>query len=133
MERFKLGGTTGVGQTCGAFKQCPKEKTPNQLMGDPTETNVLINGICCHSLLDTGSTVSSISESFYRHHLSDIPLQPLYGILNNECASGDSLPYIGCVEANISVPGIYHHKNTNPSTLFINPFSQIICYIWAKE
>ena len=78
----------------------------NQLMSDPTETNVLINGICCHSLLDTRSTVSSISESFYRHHLSDIPLQPLYGILNIECASGDSLPYKGCVEANISVPGI---------------------------
>ena len=73
MERFKLGGTTGVWQTSGAFKHCPKEKTPNQLMGDPTEINVLINSISCHSLLDTGSTVSSISESFYRRHLSDIP------------------------------------------------------------
>ena len=40
------------------------------------------------------------------HHLSDIPLQPLSGILNIECASGNSLPYIGCVEANIFVPGI---------------------------
>jgi predicted aspartyl protease len=48
--------------------------TPPGLYGTPTETNILLNGKEIPALLDTGSTVSTISESYYSKHLaSTIP------------------------------------------------------------
>ena len=51
--------------------------------------------------MDTGSCVSTVSHSFYKKNLSNLSIQPLNDILNIECASGESLPYHGYIQANL--------------------------------
>jgi hypothetical protein len=66
----------------------------------------LLNGKEIPALLDTGSTVSTVSESCYCKHLaSSIPLKSRDNILDVECAGGTPLPYKGYIEANIKMPG----------------------------
>ncbi len=65
--------------------------------------NIKLNNICTKALLDTGSCVSLISETFYRNCLSEIQIEPLTTVLNIECADGQQLPYIGCIEAEINI------------------------------
>ena len=38
---------------------------------------IILNGRKVNSLLDSGSQVTSVSESYYREHLSQYPLQPV--------------------------------------------------------
>ena len=39
------------------------------LVGEANECNAFVDEHSCRALLDTGSQVTSISESFYRRHL----------------------------------------------------------------
>ena len=71
------------------------------LVGDSNEVSVSICGVPTKALLDTGSTVTTISESFCRQYLYHLPIQPLDTILSLSCANGESLPYLGYVEAGI--------------------------------
>lgn len=79
---------------------------PGRLVGEASEAEVMINGVVCQALLDTGSTVSSITQSFYDAHLVDFPLHPINDLLKVECASGQLLPYVGYVEAELRATGI---------------------------
>ena len=47
------------------------------LNGPANETEVIINGRKVNALLDTGSQITSISESYYKNHLSNYPLVPV--------------------------------------------------------
>ena len=78
---------------------------PPGLLGKPTETSLLLEGNTIAALLDTESTVSTISHSYYDEHLSDhLPLQNLDTLLDIECAGGTQLPYLGFIEAEITLP-----------------------------
>ena len=57
-------------------------------------------------MLDTGSFVSTISESFYEKHFQHIQLLPLDEIMKLECADGNFMPYTGYMQAQISSVGI---------------------------
>ena len=50
-------------------------------MGSPNESEVIVNGIQTKALLDTGSTVSTVFETFYKSNLSDLTMHPLEFIL----------------------------------------------------
>ena len=84
----------------------------SNLVGDATETPVYINGIKTHGLLDTGSTVSTMSEYFYKKHLHQTEIQPLDHFLDIECADGRQLPYLGYVSADLDVDGIPTQSTT---------------------
>lgn len=86
-------------------------KTENRLdkkdlVGSSNESEVSICGIKTKALLDTGSCVSTINEEFYNTYLSHLELRPVEGLLNIECADGNTLPYSGVVEADLAVKGI---------------------------
>jgi hypothetical protein len=52
---------------------------------------VILEGIETGALLDTGSTVSTISESYYQQHLAcSIQLKTIKEILDIECAGGSN-------------------------------------------
>lgn len=59
--------------------------------------------------------MSTVSETFYRQNLHSATLEPLTSFLHIECADGQSLPYLGFIEATIEVkdfsenqyPGLY--------------------------
>ncbi len=77
---------------------------PPGLVGKSNECPVDIEGIETLCLLDSGSMISSMSESFYREHLGHLALHPLDDILNLQGAGGHSLPYSGYVEATLKFP-----------------------------
>ena len=76
------------------------------LVGSANETHVLIEGVRTQALLDTGSSVSTISQSFYETHLSHLPLQPVKTLMSLECADGSALPYLGFIACELQVHGI---------------------------
>ena len=94
------------GWPVGSYAQHPTmlgSRLPEKLVGGSNETDVLLNGINCRALLDTGSSVSTLCESFYRK-LSGVPLEPLQEILNIEGAAGQKLPYLGYVSMVLEIP-----------------------------
>ena len=80
--------------------------THHTLIGTSNEANVHVNGVSTVALLDTGSSVSTISQSFYETHLKEIPLQPITDLVSIECADGRPLPYHGFVSCPVHVDGI---------------------------
>ena len=74
-----------------------------QLVGETNEVKVCINDIQTLALLDTGSCVSVISESFHKNQLVNIEIQPLNTLLKIECADGKELPYIGYIEIDLKI------------------------------
>ena len=92
------------------------------LLGAPNEVTVIVDGTTTKGLLDTGSTVSTISESFYRQNLSTTPMESLTYLLNIECADGKQLPYLGYIETDLQLPGSATN-GTHPSVFLIVPDS----------
>lgn len=74
-----------------------------QLVGHTNEVNILLENIATTTLLDTGSCVSLVSESFYLNNFKHIVLQPLTQILHIECADGKKLNYLGFIQIELSV------------------------------
>ena len=96
-ERFKLEEAYDEGPVLGLSKRingpCIRnnlvKNTPPGLFGKPTEATVILEGKEIPTLLDTGSTVSTISESYFKEHLAcSIPLKTIDEILDIECAGG---------------------------------------------
>lgn len=77
-----------------------------KLVGEVNQVAIKINSKDTQALLDTGSVVSVISESFYKDHLLDTELQPLQEILRIECADGEDLPYLGYIIAELDLEGL---------------------------
>ena len=66
---------------------------------------VWIEGSGCDALLDTGATISAVSEKYYRESLQHLPLCPIDDLIEVECGNGGDLQYIGYVEAELQVSG----------------------------
>ena len=84
----------------------PQQPHPvlHALIGEANECVAYLNGRPCLALLDTGSQVTSISEQFYREHLSDRPMQPLKRLVHVVGAAGQEVPFLGYVELSVSFP-----------------------------
>ena len=76
-----------------------------RMVGSSNESYIIINGVKTSGLIDSGSIITSISESFY-HSLT--PLPELRNItefgLSIQSAGGAKLLYKGYIEAEISAP-----------------------------
>jgi hypothetical protein len=55
-------------------------KIDPQLVGEPSEVKILLNGLETLALCDTGFCVSTCSEKYYSDHLAHIQLQPISNI-----------------------------------------------------
>ncbi len=53
-----------------------RSAVPAGLVGNSNEAEVEINNIKVSALLDTGASVSTVSEAFYKRYLSDHELHP---------------------------------------------------------
>lgn len=100
---------TGLSGT-GCKPKCPREKSltivsvqshrtenqpqfPKGLIGQKCTANVLVSGVNCNCVLDTGSQVTTVSASFYQNHLSEHPIQPIDD-LDVEGTNGQHVPYL---------------------------------------
>ena len=92
------------------------------MIGPLNESAVKLNGVSTLALLDTGSQVSCMSESFYNEKLSHVELQPLNTLLQVEGVGGNLLPYSGFVEVEMSFPGrVLGETKTLHGLLLVTP------------
>lgn len=108
----------------GAKLQGQKHGTVNyvqdpQLVGETALVPVTINGVRSSALCDTGSCVSTCSESFYHNNLSRVELQPLSD-LHVECAEGSNLPYKGFISVSLGTPDLIQ-SGVQPCLLLVVP------------
>lgn len=76
---------------------------PEGLVGPAPHVPACINDQPCTVLLDSGSQVSIIFEKWYNRYLSDVPLQPLSGLVVWGL-SEQSYPYRGYVSVMLRFP-----------------------------
>lgn len=76
----------------------------DELVGKSNEASITIEGQSTSALLDTGSSVSTVTQQFYETHLAHLELQQLDQLLRIECADGQHLPYQGYIQAEVEVP-----------------------------
>ena len=74
------------------------------MVGEVNESRAVLNDIPCTALIDTGSQVTTLSETFWKLHLVDCPIQPLGDIIEVEGAGGCKVPFLGYIEVSISFP-----------------------------
>lgn len=103
--QFKQIRVSNVGQLGTGLVQSPEIcGVEPRLVGSPNEADIRLDNIVCRALVDTGSVVSTMSESFYRALFRHVTLRPLTELLEIESASGHKLPYLGYVLVNLSIP-----------------------------
>ena len=92
-------------QLKGNVEIVENDKEVVDLVGPANETEIILDGKKVNSLLDSGSQVTLVSESYYREHLSEYPLQPVDvpGLLLQP-AGGGSMPYLGMIIISLKVP-----------------------------
>ena len=74
------------------------------LIGAANECITFINDTPCLALLDTGSQVSSVSQSFYNRYLPYCPINSVENLVKLVGAGGEQVPYIGYIEVRVSFP-----------------------------
>ena len=76
-----------------------------RIVGSANESIIFINGVKTSGLIDTGSMVTSISETFYKNMNPQPQLHAIteFG-LSVQSANGTDLPFKGYIEAEFSAP-----------------------------
>lgn len=97
------------GHSGAVINNCPKKPQqmpvlPRGLVGTKSTGQIQIKGNTVNCLLDTGSQVTTVPHSFYNKYLSDHEIKPLNDLLEIEGANGQSVPYLGYIEINITFP-----------------------------
>lgn len=77
----------------------------NQVVGKCPETILQVNRVDACCLLDTGSQVSTLTETFYSQHLQDIPLIDVSQLLQLSASQGLAVPVLGYVQLDVSALG----------------------------
>ena len=83
-----------------------EDRSPASLFGKANEASITCNNVNLTALLDTGSTVSTISQQCYEEYFPDLDLCSIKEILSIECANGESLPYSGFIVLDVEVSGM---------------------------
>ncbi|KAK3088701.1 hypothetical protein FSP39_022540 [Pinctada imbricata] len=99
--------------------QCPKFKGQtdlfDRLVGSTNESEVFVNGCKTMALIDTGSMVTSVSYSFYEKLMPSPELHDMREFeLTVKGANDSVLPYLGYIEADISIPSLNDNTFTIP-------------------
>ena len=73
-----------------------------RLIGRANEDEIYINGKPVTALLDAGSQVTHVNHDFCKEN--GIQMKPINQIVNEEGHGGDSIYYLGYIEATLSLP-----------------------------
>lgn len=87
------------GQQVGGPKKILK-----RLVGCKCTANVAVSGVESNCLIDTGSQVTTVAQSFYDKYLSGCTIEPVNNILEVDGANGQPVPYNGYVEISMKFP-----------------------------
>ncbi len=95
----------------------PLKRLPKGLVWIKCTAKVTIGERDLDCLLDTGSQMTTIPQSYYESNLSDLPLKPLENLLEVERANGQAVPYLGCIELNLKFPKAFIGAEVEVPTL----------------
>ena len=86
-------------------KQGPRQQKqiPGELVGNTTKVTIKVGAQECTALLDTGSTISTVSEQFYNNYLKYCELVTLDDLLEVTGVGGEKLPYLGYIAVDVTV------------------------------
>ena len=99
------------GRHPGRHQPSPKSPpTSTPLVGSSNVVEVRVGGECAGALLDTGSMVSTVAASLVRR--LQLPVQRVTDLVTVQGVGGQTLPYQGYVEADITI----RHKGGRPLT-----------------
>lgn len=87
-----------------SLHKSPLRSLPKGLVGVKFSAQIIICGKEVDCLLDTGSQLTTVPQSFYAAHLSDLPLKSLENLLEVEGANGQAVLYLGYIELALSFP-----------------------------
>lgn len=90
---------------------------PKCLVGMKSTGQIKIKDNHFNCLLDTGSQVTTILIFFYNTYLSDHEIKPLNDLREIEGANGQSVPYMGYIELNMTFPPYILSTTINIDTL----------------
>lgn len=93
-------------------------------VGTCPEAWVTIDGVGMKCLLDTGAQVSTITETFYRRHMSQGELVDINNFLRVSAANGQDIPYLGYIECNLEALG---HSFKNMGFLVVKDPTETPC------
>ena len=94
-------------QTCSSLHHPTQDqpfRLPKRLVGIKSTAQVTVRGEEVNCLLDSGSQVTTVPESFYKQHLSEQKIKPIHDLLEVEGANGQLVPYFGYIEMTITFP-----------------------------
>jgi len=117
-----------------ADQLCPREKKENQHANLKQSylkkiacklPKGLIGAKCiageCNCLLDTGSQVTTVPESFYKQNLPSRDIKALHGLLEVEGAAGQPVPYLCYIEMLMTFPKDFLEVDIEIPTLALVP------------
>lgn len=90
--------------------QTSEDELLNGLVGPRSVLMVNIEDVQCKAILDSGSQVTTIFQSFHGTYLSSLPILPLRDILEVEGAGGQNVPYLCYVEISLDFQKISQIK-----------------------
>uniref|UniRef100_A0A3P9IMX9 ribonuclease H n=1 Tax=Oryzias latipes TaxID=8090 RepID=A0A3P9IMX9_ORYLA len=99
--------TTAEGSTTNAHVKrnavsVHSNSLPEGLVGPQSTTRVKVNGTPCVALLDSGSQVTVVFDSWYAKHLSHVPLHPVSGLaIWGLSESESSYPFKGYIQVEL--------------------------------
>lgn len=96
------------GETIGSSDITSRNRLLERAVGKCPIVEIKIKGVNTSCLLDTGSQVSTLTESFFRDSLSDHSQQMLStsGWLKLTAANGLDIPYLGYLELDVETMGM---------------------------
>lgn len=100
-------------------------RLPKGLIGTKCTAQVNIAGKPCSCLFETGSQVTTVSWSFYEQHLSEQPVHSLDDLLEVEGANGQSVPYEGYIEINVTFPEFFENDVEVPTLALVVPDAKV--------
>jgi hypothetical protein len=98
---FKWVRASAMGHALDSFNKSP---FMDRLVGPANEVEIFVEGHSTQALLDTGSMISTISQSLCEKLTFEV--EPLQHLLKVEVAGGYGLKYIGYVEVNVDFPDL---------------------------
>ena len=98
-------GKAKVGNVNAKARPNDVNSVRNSLIGPRCESNIDIFGRRCKCLLDTGSQVSTVSDTYFSKYLQrHAELKDIGDLISIEVAGGHKLPYQGYVEVSVRLP-----------------------------
>lgn len=76
----------------------------NKLRGKCPEADIMIEGKAVRAVIDTGSEITTVTESWYKENLQEVPVRQL-SWLTVKAANGQDIPYVGLLEGNVAAFG----------------------------